>query len=89
MKRAGITQDDVAVEASVTRTHVNHVLAGRVTSAKVIEAALRLLEKARRVLDQEVPGAVDHDHPRLQRPSIRSTGAGAAGSPAHHGERNA
>jgi transcriptional regulator with XRE-family HTH domain len=46
MKTAGITQDQVAAEAGVTRTHVSHVLAGRFKSKNVLETAARLLEEA-------------------------------------------
>lgn len=46
LKSLGITQDQVAAKASVTRTHVSHVLAGRFTSAPVLEAALALITEA-------------------------------------------
>lgn len=43
MQAEGLTQDQVATEAGVSRTHVNHVLHGRATSRKVVETAERLL----------------------------------------------
>ena len=43
MKRAGITQDQVALAANVTRPMVNHVLNRRAKSAKVVATAERLL----------------------------------------------
>ena len=46
LKRLGITQDRVAAQAGVTRTHVSHVLAGRFTSAKVLETAGALIAEA-------------------------------------------
>lgn len=42
MKQAGITQEQVAIEAGVSRTHVNHVLHDRATSRKVVETAERM-----------------------------------------------
>lgn len=45
LKRAGISQDEVAVAADVTRTMVNHVVNGRAKSRKVIEAIDRLLHE--------------------------------------------
>jgi len=47
LKRLGITQDRVAAQAGVTRTHVSHVLAGRFTSAPVLDTARRLLAEAK------------------------------------------
>jgi len=46
VKRLGITQDQVAARADVSRTHVSHVLAGRFTSAPVLEAARALIAEA-------------------------------------------
>lgn len=46
LKRLGITQDRVAAQAGVTRTHVSHVLAGRFTSAPVLDAARGLIAEA-------------------------------------------
>jgi hypothetical protein len=48
LKKARITHDRVAREANVTRTMVVHVLSGRAKSSKVIAAAERLLDEARR-----------------------------------------
>jgi orotate phosphoribosyltransferase-like protein len=43
LRDSGITQQDVADEAKVHRTMVNHVLNQRAKSRKVIAAAERLL----------------------------------------------
>jgi transcriptional regulator with XRE-family HTH domain len=43
LQESGITQQDVADEAKVHRTMVNHVLNQRAKSRKVIAAAERLL----------------------------------------------
>jgi orotate phosphoribosyltransferase-like protein len=43
LRNSGITQQDVADEAKVHRTMVNHVLNQRAKSRKVIAAAERLL----------------------------------------------
>jgi hypothetical protein len=55
LKRHGITHDRVAASARrpVARTTVVHVLAGRVKSRNVLEAAERLLAEARQRQDSE------------------------------------
>jgi transcriptional regulator with XRE-family HTH domain len=45
LKRAGISQERVALEANVTRTMVNHVVNGRARSRRVLFAIERLLER--------------------------------------------
>lgn len=44
LRAAGITQEQVASLAAVTKPHVCSVLAGRYKSRRVIEAARRLLK---------------------------------------------
>jgi hypothetical protein len=47
-KRFGITHDEIAAEAGVTRPLVVNVFAGRNTSRNVVEATVRLIREARR-----------------------------------------
>lgn len=43
LKRRGITQDQIALEAQVTRTYVNHYLNGRRSPLRIRQAIERLL----------------------------------------------
>ena len=47
LRRAKITQLDVAIEAHVTQSCVNHVLRGRAKSENVLRAAWKLLARKR------------------------------------------
>lgn len=49
LKRYGITQDVIAVEAKVTRTMVNKVINGRAKSRPVMWVIERLLAERERV----------------------------------------
>ena len=58
MKLARITQEQVAVEAQVSTSHVDHVLHGRAVSAPVVRAAEKLLaERGPAALIGAGPGA--------------------------------
>lgn len=43
LKRRGITQDRIALEAGVTRTYVNHYLNGRRAPLRIKQAIERLM----------------------------------------------
>ena len=47
LKRAGITQDDIAAAAGCTRTYVNHFLNGRRRPKRLRAVAERLLAEKR------------------------------------------
>ena len=47
LARYGVTQTRIAAEAKVTRAHVCHVLAGRISSYRVLDIARGLLAAAR------------------------------------------
>lgn len=69
LKRLQITQDRVATEAGVTRPLVVNVLAGRSTSSRVVDAAKRLIQRAK-------PRMSDADDAVISKAKATSTKAG-------------
>lgn len=52
LKRAHVTQAQIALVAGVTSSHVSHVLAGRFTSRKVLVVAAQLLAEGAGTLQE-------------------------------------
>ena len=67
-KRYGITQDDIASAASVGRSLVSHVFAGRAKSSNVVAVARRLVA-TRRTVGLRGRGREGEARPAVARPA--------------------